>query len=60
MTMFIILWGVAFILCTIIYNYYYSFYKDPTRIEVVFWNILAHGLSYGEFLTNGGDKVNVF
>ena len=60
MTMFVILWGFAFILCTIIYNYYYSFYKDPTRIEVVFWNILAHGLSYGEFLTNGGDKVNVF
>jgi len=57
--MFIPIWGIIFIIGSILYYYVLNINKEPTRIEVIFWNVLARGMSYGEFLTNGGDKVNV-
>jgi hypothetical protein len=41
------------------YNIYYNYYNNKPGIKVLFWNCLSEGLGYGEFMTNGGDSVNI-
>ena len=38
---------------------FYYYYINISSIDIIFWNLLSEALGKKQFLTNGGDDINV-